>query len=328
MFLGIYSSKEREEFYNKLWDNSEQISYTRYYDKDFRSFRDFMNHTKSLYNFEALLIDISDLEIDKADDIFIPLKNFREYSSVNIVLIIDKDSLIQSNLKEKLIQNNIYNILNSDDDDEAFTKVILNGNTFSNTVEKLHNAMMSFAKKDIRLFTIPSEKQINIAIYGDNRVGSTTLALALCSWLKKYDIKARYVSDDYSRIDIFEHNYQNIKINNEMIVIKNIELATSALDRGINIFDNCSKEIFDSSDIKIICSTSKVWEVSTTKLFLKEYENIIAAFNLATDDEKLAIDTFVEEKHFYLPFIDCWNIDNRLDNLLLEHIRPLIEEVI
>ena len=176
------------------------------------------------------------------------------------------------------------------------------------SLNKLSPSNVNVINKEVtKTVTITKEKIIGSVVIGItgtmNRIGTTHTAISIANFLKQKNFKICILEyHDSNNFNLIKNSYEDVKITNSYFTLNNIDFypyttSLNILDviqcnynyiiLDLGVYSNCDIQEFKRSDVKIIISGAKDWEISYLEPIIKENDNLnnnLYYFNFADND--------------------------------------------
>ncbi len=246
----------------------------------------FRSELKNLKGINYLILDLASFISSKDDDIIMAIKLIRQKYNARIIII--AKGYKQGNLLlGKIFNLGIYNIIVSNDDiefREQFKKTITEeGMNFGNSLKyQVDNTLINLGsnKTVIKESYIKVKQLVNVGIASaESHQGATTLAINLVKFLNEFEnVKACYIeNNNHNTLESLKNLPGAMYLENKKMItyngidfyfkpeslaeIQKYEYDFYVYDFGS--FDEMEIDLrnnFNSRDLKLIVSGSRVWE--------------------------------------------------------------------
>ncbi|MBM7562613.1 hypothetical protein [Fusibacter tunisiensis] len=253
-----------------------------------------LNDMRSFTHYSFLILDYDALT-DSDDEIIEAISAFKRMYSSRVVLIMNQDKRLE-NLIYRLIECDVTNHVFNEDVDELKTDVLKAVSDLGISKREIQGKISQvFGITDYRIekYDFPKEN-IKIGVAGTmNRVGTTTMALNLTSYLSSIGAKVCYV--EANKNGQLKHMFEGVELKADGFLVNGVRYLTldSLNDESFDfiIYDmgvvdmRIRHAMINNCDEAFLCTTYKSYEKGQVK----------KAFMLLTDDEYKLFSNFTSE---------------------------------
>jgi len=253
-----------------------------------------LNDMRSFTHYSFLILDYDALT-DSDDEIIEAISAFKRMYSSRVVLIMNQDKRLE-NLIYRLIECDVTNLVFNEDVDELKADVLKSVSDLGISKRELQEKISHiFGNTDYRIdkYDFPKEN-VKIGVAGSmNRVGTTTMALNLASYLASIGARVCYV--EANKNGHLKLMFEGMELKADGFLVNGVRYLTldslndesfdfiiydmGVLDRRIRhaMTNNC--------DEAFLCTTYKSYE----------WDQVKKAFMLLEDDEYKLFTNFASE---------------------------------
>lgn len=231
-----------------------------------------IHDAKNFSHFSYIAIDLESLQ-DEEDEIIESINAFQTMYDARIIFLAEK---IEQTLLDRIIkETKIYNIITGQTIEKIQEEIRICISTQGMSKEQLLKSIN--LSMDESFFTFPQysfmAENIKIILAGSmSRIGTTTAAINLCSYLASIGAKVSYTEANKNNHlkQIHDYFFSNIPIKNYSFFqggvnyFFNGNLPTDNYNFNIidiGVLTETNKKIFDIAEIRILCGGTKPYEV-------------------------------------------------------------------
>lgn len=293
-----------------------QIIALQWYDfANYKGFTEFVNRTKAIFSFQALIVDLRASNCN-AEDIEKGVRMHRQFCSSKLIFVVDSRD---HPLYDCLLSQEITNIidLSRGNYENALLDCLMGKESALNShiTGSLSRSIELARQMTQPNITLPG-KTVTIGVAGcSSRAGTTTIAMSIVSALSLANVKACYVDLQGKHLRLIKEIYSFDECEDH-IVINQMSICEQQPSGQFDVivYDyGCEYSHLSGCDIRILVSYSKLWELPVAAKIYKSIEKMSLIFNLAGKDDQEQIRKVWPDADeiFFMPFVESvWTQDS------------------